>query len=270
MVMKIKLKGVRAVRTKNKAGRTVEYWYYGRGKGAISLPGQPGSAEFMTAYYEASKTKVQSKAGQITLSSVLTRFKGAVEFTGLKPRTREDYVKHIDKIGAKFGSMPLTLFRQTHAKKINGLFLNWKDKLAAKSVRQADYTLVVLNRVLNIASQRGWIEVNPIETVKRTYKARRQHILSLLWHSYHGSQSEAGAAEWTSQAHGVCQMIKQHAPDGRQCRVRWRSAGLSFPPLWLLASADAAGTGKRSMSSAYADAGPATSGPRSDRARVLP
>ena len=209
MVMKIKLKGVRAVRTKNKAGRTVEYWYYGRGKGAISLPGQPGSAEFMTAYYEASKAKVQSKAAQFTLSSVLTRFKGTVEFTGLKPRTREDYVKHIDKIGAKFGSMPLTLFRQTHAKKINGLFLNWKDKLAAKSVRQADYTIVVLNRVLNIASQRGWIEVNPIETVKRTYKASRQHI---LWEreelaNYYATAPEhlhlpVLIAEWTGQREG--------------------------------------------------------------------
>jgi hypothetical protein len=94
--------------------------------------------------------------------------------------------------------------------------------------------------------------------------------LALLWHSYHRSQSEAGAAEWTSQAHGVCEMIKQHAPDRRQCRVRWRSAGLSFFPLWRPANADAAGTGKRSMSSAYAGAGPATSGPRSDRARVLP
>src|SRR3712207_5191558 len=102
--MKIKLKGIRAVRTKNKAGRTVEYWYYGRGKGATSLPGQPGSAEFMAAYYEASKAKVQSKSAQTTLSSVLTRFKRTVEFTGLKPRTREDYIKHIDKIGGKYGS----------------------------------------------------------------------------------------------------------------------------------------------------------------------
>ncbi len=93
---------------------------------------------------------------------------------------------------------------------------------------------------------------------------------ALLWHFYHRTQSEAGAAEWTSQAHDVCQMIKQHAPDGRQGRVRWGSAGLSFSPLWRLANADAVGTGTRSMSSAYAGAGLATSGPRSDQARVLP
>jgi integrase len=219
--MKIKLKGVRPVRTKNKAGKTVEYWYYGRGKGAVSLPGQPGSAEFMAAYYEASKGRVQAKGAQITLSSVLTRFKGTVEFTGLKPRTKEDYIKHIDRIGDKFGSMPVTLFRQTNAKKINGLFLDWKDKLAAKSVRQADYAMVVLNRVLNIASQRGWIEVNPIETVKRTYKASRQHI---LWEreeltNYYATAPEhlilpILIAEWTGQRQGDILKMRLSKTDG--------------------------------------------------------
>jgi integrase len=219
--MKIKLKGVRPVRTKNKAGKMVEYWYYGRGKGAVSLPGQPGSAEFMAAYYEASKGRAQAKGAQITLSSVLTRFKGTVEFTGLKPRTKEDYIKHIDRIGDKFGSMPVTLFRQTNAKKINGLFLDWKDKLAAKSVRQADYAMVVLNRVLNIASQRGWIEVNPIETVKRTYKASRQHI---LWEreeltNYYATAPEhlilpILIAEWTGQRQGDILKMRLSKTDG--------------------------------------------------------
>jgi integrase len=175
----------------------------------------------MAAYYEASKGRVQAKGAQITLSSVLTRFKGTVEFTGLKPRTKEDYIKHIDRIGDKFGSMPVTLFRQTNAKKINGLFLDWKDKLAAKSVRQADYAMVVLNRVLNIASQRGWIEVNPIETVKRTYKANRQHI---LWGreeltNYYATAPEhlilpILIAEWTGQRQGDILKMRLSKTDG--------------------------------------------------------
>jgi integrase len=219
--MKIKLKGVRPVRTKNKAGKTVEYWYYGRGRGAISLPGQPGSAEFMAAYYEASRAKVQAKSAQLTLSSILTRFKETVEFTGLKPRTREDHIKHIDKIGDKFGSMPITLFRQVNAKKLNGLFLDWKDKLAAKSVRQGNYAMVVLNRVLNIASQRGWIEVNPIKTVKRNYKASRQHI---LWEreeltNYYATAPEHPIlpvliAEWTGQRQGDILKMRLLKTDG--------------------------------------------------------
>src|SRR5215211_6771362 len=91
---------------------------------------------------------------------------------------------------------------------------------------------------------------------------------ALLWHSRHRTQSEASPADWTSQAQGVGQMVKQPAPDGWQGRL-WRRPDSFFPP-WRRASVDAAGTSRRSVSAGHAGADRAMNGPRSDRARVLP
>ena len=71
-----------------------------------------------------------------------------------------------------------------------------------------------------------------------------------------------GPADRTSQAHGMRQMIKQPAPDGRQARMRRWSFGSSFFPLWRCASADAAGTDRRSASAMHAGATRAMSGPQ--------
>src|SRR5918997_1204901 len=53
--------------------------------------------------------------------------------------------------------------------------------------------------------------------------------LSLLWHSLHRTKGEASPTGRTSQMYGVRQMIKQHAPDGRQARVQRRSLASFFP-----------------------------------------
>jgi hypothetical protein len=39
--------------------------------------------------------------------------------------------------------------------------MEWRDELAAKSVRQADYAWTVLARILSVALKRGKIDVNP-------------------------------------------------------------------------------------------------------------
>jgi hypothetical protein len=96
----------------------------------------------------------------------------------------------------------------------------------------------------------------------------KRTVLALLWHSCHRTKSEASPADWTSQAQGAGQMVKQPTPDGRQGRL-WRRPG-SFSPPWRRASVDAAGTSRRSMSAAHAGADRAMNGPRSDRARALP
>ena len=83
------------------------------------------------------------------------------EFRNLALRTQSDYRKIIDKqIVPEFGDLPLAALSDRACR---GLFKDWRDRLAVRSRRQADYAWVVLVRVLAVALDRGWIDVNPCE-----------------------------------------------------------------------------------------------------------
>ena len=58
-------------------------------------------------------------------------------------------------------------------KRARGVFKDWRDRLALKSRRQADYSWVVLARVLSVALDRGWIDANPCEKGGRLYHGTR-------------------------------------------------------------------------------------------------
>jgi hypothetical protein len=90
------------------------------------------------------RRKVAPTSG--TLQSVLQGYQGSENFRGLAPRTREDYAGHIKKIERAFGDFPLAALSD---RRTRGVLLAWRDKLAATSRRQADYTLSVLARILS-------------------------------------------------------------------------------------------------------------------------
>jgi hypothetical protein len=94
--------------------------------------------------------------------------------------------------------------------------------------------------------------------------------LALRWHSRQRASCEAGQTVRALQVHGVSELIKQHAPDAGEAGLRRRPAGPLFFPAWRLGGADPARTDTPSASSTHGAAAPATSDPRSDRARALP
>ncbi len=105
------------------------------------------------------------------LRSVLIRFEETEEFRLLAERTKADYKQIIDKrIAPTFGVFPLAALTDKRAR---GAFKEWRDQLALRSRRQADYAWVVLARVLSVALDRGWIDVNPCEKGGRLYHGSR-------------------------------------------------------------------------------------------------
>ena len=79
------------------------------------------------------------------------------------------------------------------------------------------------------------------------------------------SQGEAGPAARTSHLDGVCQVIKQPAPDGRQCWLRRWSGGFSF---FRAACKRRCCRNREAVSvTAHVGAGRAMNGPRSDPER---
>lgn len=146
------------------------YWAY---KGGPSLPGKYGSPEFTEAYLAATVAKKAAPEGVIF--SLLAAYQLSSAFTDLAPRTRADYIKQIKKIEVAFGDLPLSALED---RRVRGEFLAWRDRLAVKSRRQADYAFSVLARVLSVAKDRGLIAINPCErSGERLYQSSRAEMI---------------------------------------------------------------------------------------------
>jgi integrase len=165
--MRVRLKGINSKRKRLADGSFRTYWY--AWKGGPPLRGEPGTPEFTASYNEACATKVAPVAG--TLQKLIDYFQSMTEFTrDISERTRADYIKQIKIIEAKFGDFPQSALSD---RRTRGIFKEWRDQLAIKSVRQADYAWVVLARILSVAKDRGKIADNPCEKGGRLYGSSR-------------------------------------------------------------------------------------------------
>ena len=102
--------------------------------------------EFHASYNEAVAQKLKTPSGRVL--SLLQGYQATDEFRSqLAPRTREDYRRIIEKvIEPEFSDFPLSALSD---KRTRGIFMAWRDKLALKSRRQADYAWTILARVLS-------------------------------------------------------------------------------------------------------------------------
>jgi len=142
--------------------------YYYAWRGGPRLEGTPGTPEFMAAYEKAVRERIQPPPG--TLYSILRAYQDSADFTGLADRTRADYIRHIRAIERKFGTFPLTALADRRSRAV---FLQWRDELATKSRRQADYAFTVLARVISWAHHRAMVPANPVERAGRIYRGSR-------------------------------------------------------------------------------------------------
>src|SRR5262249_37681070 len=132
-VMRIRLKGLNCITKRLADGTSKTYWY--AWKGGPALRGEPGSPEFIASYNEAAATKKVPPTG--VLLALLFRFQDSAEFQfGISARTRRDYIKQIKRIEREFGDLPIKALDDP---KVTSVFLEWRDRLAQTSLRQADY-----------------------------------------------------------------------------------------------------------------------------------
>jgi len=217
--MLIKLKRLHRVESKGRV-----YYYAWRGGPRIKTDAAPGSPAFMQAYNEAVATVRAPTTDKVV--SLIKLYKGTTEFTSLSARTQADYLKQIKKIEAKFGKLPLVALESPKAR---GAFKEWRDILAKKSLRQADYAWTVLQRIFSVAKDRGKITVNPCERGGRLYEADRSEN---LWTENHIKQFLEKAPEhlhlplmlavWTGQRQGDLLVLPWSAYDGQFIRLRQR------------------------------------------------
>ena len=164
--MRVRLKGINSITKKLADGTRRTYWY--AWKGGPPLRGEPGSPEFVHSYNEAIAHKVVPPQG--ALLSILQGYQVSGEFLGRAERTRSDYIKQIKIIEREFGDFPLSALTD---RRTRGIFMAWRDRLALKSRRQADYAWQVLALILAWGVDRGLILANPCARGGRLYRANR-------------------------------------------------------------------------------------------------
>jgi hypothetical protein len=139
--MRIPVKGIHWTLAKLADGTQKIYWY--AWKNGPRLHGEYGTPEFIASYNAAIAKRIPAPEGR--LQSLIDGYQKSQKFLALRERTRSDYLKQIAIIEAEFGDFPL---KALAARESWGEFMDWRDKLALKSVRQADYAWTVLALIL--------------------------------------------------------------------------------------------------------------------------
>lgn len=223
--MRVQLKGINRVSKKLADGSKATYFY--AWKGGPRLPGKPGSPEFVDAYNAAVVEKARQPSD--TLQAVLNAYQNSPKYMDLAPRTRKDYVRQIRQIEAQFGDFPLAALTD---RRTRGELLAWRDKLAIKSRRQADYTFSTFAAIMAWAADRGLVATNPCARPGKLYRSQRAES---IWTADDEAALQAVAparvwlayllAVWTGQRQGDLLRLTWKAYDGTHIRLRQSKGG---------------------------------------------
>jgi integrase len=167
-VTRVKLQGINKVRRRLADGRVQTYFYH-RATGS-RLEGAPGSPEFVKSWQAAQAAIKSTDRSAGTFGAWISAYRASADYTDLAPATRRDYSKQIAKIEIEFGDMPLGALADP---KVRAVFLDWRDDLAKRGARQADYAMTVLGRILSWSVNRGYLAVNPAAKPGRKYQSDR-------------------------------------------------------------------------------------------------
>jgi integrase len=150
--------------------------------------------------------------------------------TAIAETTRADYVMIIQKvIEPRFGDFPIKALADPRTR---GMFKEWRDELARKSPRRADYAWSVLARILSVAVDRGKITTNPMRGGGQLYSGSRR---DKIWTADDEATFLKSApphlhlalllALWTGQRQGDLLRLPWSAYDGNYIRLRQSKTG---------------------------------------------
>jgi integrase len=146
------------------------------------------------------------------------------------PPSRNGGSGGLTAIGKEFGDFPLSGLSEREARTE---FLRWRDEVAKRSKRTADYGWSVLARALSWALDRGLIDANPCEKGDGVYRASRAER---VWTETDEAAFTAVAspqmrlafmlALWTGQRQGDILRLAWSAYDGVSIRFKQAKTGV--------------------------------------------
>jgi integrase len=177
------LPGVHRVRSSRPDGSLVEYWYAWRKGGPrilrVTAPNEAALTQKLAAQLpQAIKTYEAVRrpgADKRFLHGLITHFLESAAFKSAAQRTRYDRRKQLDRVRTEIGKMEL---RALEAKGARAVLIRWRDT-HEHTPKTADDLLGALSTVLQWATDRGDLSVNPVREFPRLYKANRADVIWL-------------------------------------------------------------------------------------------
>ena len=174
--MRIRVRGINTVRRYRKDGSFALYRYH-RATGQ-QLIGEPGTPEFIESYATAERSLRDRAKG--TIASLIRRFEDSPEFADMRAdTTQKEYRRKFRVIERKWGSAPITAFND---KQFRVDVLAWRDQVAKRARREADNLTSALGRLGAWLFDRGEIDRNILDNIKRVYHSDRADKLWLPSH----------------------------------------------------------------------------------------
>lgn len=160
---KVKLPFIKAY--KDRHGR-MRYYFRAPGCPTATLPGEPGSAEFLAAYAAARDAAPRelgierNKAG--SFSALIALYYKSGDFKNLAEITKRTYRNDMERFRKARGEMSVAAIQRKHVSAmLDAVVADGKDP---KSLRR------VLGILLTLAHERGWRQDNPMTGLRRSKK----------------------------------------------------------------------------------------------------
>ena len=221
-----RFKGIKKV-NKRLASGEIKIYYFHR-ETMTRLPDDPTDPAFRDAIKAIASAPATVK-GISNLTNLADSFRDSSEFDSLSERSRKDYVRYLDKVKEKFGTMPIEALADRRCRQD---FLAWRDALAKKSPRTAEYQFMVFARVLSWSKHRGITNDNPLEKIGKLYTSDRK---DKVWSRDDEARFIKDAppslilpflfAIWTGQRQGDILRMPWSAYDGKSIRLQQGKTG---------------------------------------------
>lgn len=226
-MIRVNLRGINRVKRRLADG-VMHVYFYHRATG-VRLEGAPGSPEFVASWQAAEATIKDASRHSNTFAEWINGYRASDAFAELRPATQLDYRKQIAKIELEFGDVPLKAIADP---RMRAEFLDWRDRLAQKSRRQADYAMTVLGVICGWAVNRGLMAVNPAAKPGKLYRADRseklwtpEQIAAFLEVASPELALAMVLARDTGQRQGDLLRLSWNAYDGSHIRLRQSKTG---------------------------------------------
>ena len=171
--------GVYRVRKKLANGSVATYYYDRKTK--TRLEGEPGTPKFRHSL-QAARNAPRSTAGASakTVADLINEYEASAHFrTKLSEETRRSYRLGLSKILSEYGDVAL---EDLEDKAIRGDVFQWRDGMAKKGPRAADFATQMFCTIVSFAYDRGLVSINHLLRMGKLAHSDRSDI---IWEPEH-------------------------------------------------------------------------------------
>lgn len=223
------LDGVHRVR-KRLADGTIRYYYYAWRGGPRMASDPKDLRAFVTEWLRLTRLRpAPADEEPRVLADLIRRYVQSADYTGLSAASQESYGAALDRIEAKFHSLPVEAIEE---KGFRGVVREWRDKTFATKRRQGDMTIAVFHKLLSFALDEELIGRNPLDRLSRLTSGTRRDIIwtdeQMAAFAKVAPQHLVNAmilASWTGQRQTDLLKLTWSAYDGTYLRLQQGKAG---------------------------------------------